>query len=101
MAEEFQKNYKFKFPQEGQTKESRLENEYWKLVKGVPTNDPKTAEKYKVTIEYAADLPVHQYGSGFPLHQTLKTSDEHFNYATSNFNLNNMYKSPSSILKIS
>ena len=68
MAEEFQKNYKFKFQTHGLSKESQLENEYWKLVKGVTTDDSKTAEKYKVTIEYAADLPVHQYGSGFPLH---------------------------------
>jgi hypothetical protein len=43
MAEEFQKNYKFKFPREGSTKESQLEQEYWKLVKGVPSNDPKSA----------------------------------------------------------
>jgi hypothetical protein len=30
--------------------EGQLENEFWKLVKGVPTDDPKTAEKYKVRV---------------------------------------------------
>ena len=56
--------------------------------------------KFKTTVEYAADLPVGRHGSGFPLSSSTKTSDEHFNYHDSFFNLNNIYKSPLSIFKI-
>lgn len=35
------------------------------------------------------------------MHEGLKAKDENFNYATSPFNLNNIYKSEGSILKIS
>jgi hypothetical protein len=54
-----------------------------------------------VTVEYAADLPAHHFGSGFPQFQSSRTADENFNYATSLFNLNNTYKSAKSILSIS
>lgn len=58
------------------------------------------AQRYKVTSEYAADLPVHKYGSGFPLNDTPRNRDEHFNYSTSHFNLNQLYKSPASLFKM-
>jgi hypothetical protein len=56
--------------------------------------------KYKTTVEYAADLPVNKHGSGFPLFESAKSSDSHFDYYSNLFNLNNIYKSPMSILKI-
>jgi hypothetical protein len=59
----------------------------------VGEEDPKLQEKTKTTIEYAADLPVHQHGSGFPLFTSPRSSDSHFDYANSLFNLNNVYKS--------
>lgn len=34
------------------------------------------------------------------MHESMKAKDDHFNYATSFFNLNNISKAPSSILKI-
>jgi len=36
--------------------------------------------KQKLTVEYAADLPVNKHGSGFPLSASRKTTDEHFDY---------------------
>ena len=70
-------------------------------MRGDASLDQKQTEKNKVTIEYAADLPVHRYGSGFPTFSNSKTIDSNFDYTTSNFNLNNIYKSPTSILKFS
>jgi len=46
-------------------------------------------------------LPSNRYGSGFPQSETSKSKDEHFNYAENLFNLNNIYKSERSLLKIS
>jgi hypothetical protein len=43
-----------------------MEHEYWNLVNGVDSKEAKINDKYKVTVEYAADLPTHQYCSGFP-----------------------------------
>lgn len=54
----------------------------------------------KTRVEYAADLPVNKYGSGFPLFQNHRSKDEHFDYYLNLFNLNNIYKSDQSILKI-
>lgn len=51
-------------------------------------------------MEYAADLPVNKYGSGFPLSENIRSSDTKFDYHSSLFNLNNIYKSDHSILKI-
>lgn len=56
--------------------------------------------KFKTTVEYAADLPVTKHGSGFPLFGSARSKDENFDYHSSLFNLNNIYKSPLSILKI-
>ena len=56
--------------------------------------------KFKVTTEYAADIPVKKYGSGFPTYKNSKSSDEVFDYYTNLFNLNNLYKSPQSLLKV-
>ena len=44
-----------------------MEYEYWRIVNGVGLEDHKLQEKYKATIEYAADLPTHHFGSGFPV----------------------------------
>jgi histone demethylase JARID1 len=53
-----------------------------------------------MTVEYAADLPVSKHGSGFPTFDTKGSQDENFNYKENLFNLNNLYKSPKSILRI-
>lgn len=58
-------------------------------------------KRYKVTVEYAADLPANKYGSGFPQSTMKKSKDQHFNYAENLFNLNNIYRSSKSLLKIS
>ena len=63
-------------------------------------SDHHSAPKYKMTVEYAADLPVSKHGSGFPTFETKGSQDENFNYKESLFNLNNVYKSPKSILRI-
>ena len=60
-----------------------------------------TPNKFKVQVEYAADLPVSKNGSGFPTFKSKSSQDKTFNYKDNFFNLNNLYKSPSSILKIS
>ena len=78
-----------------------MEHEYWSIVRGPTQENERGLDKYKVTIEYAADLPTHQYGSGFPQFQSSRTADENFNYATSLFNLNNTYRSHNSILSMS
>ena len=54
----------------------------------------------KVTVEYAADLPSSQYGSGFPTRKVYNWFDSDFEYETNLFNLNNLYKSPHSLLRI-
>jgi histone demethylase JARID1 len=46
-------------------------------------------------------LPAHQYGSGFPIFSTPKTQDSNFDYVNSYFNLNNIYKAPASVLRMS
>ena len=56
--------------------------------------------KFKTTVEYAADLPVKKHGSGFPLCDSIRSKDESFDYFSNLFNLNNVYKSNYSILKI-
>jgi hypothetical protein len=43
-----------------------MEKEFWQIVNGSGLDEGKISDKYKVTIEYAADLPTHQFGSGFP-----------------------------------
>ena len=52
-----------------------------------------------MTVEYAADLPVSKYGSGFPRNSARK--DANFDYSASLFNLNNIYRSPQSLLRVS
>ena len=56
---------------------------------------------FRVRVEYAADLPVSKYGSGFPTTTQTGSKDDKFVYNTNLFNLNNTYKSPESLLKIS
>lgn len=63
------------------------------MVQGAPT-DTSNPAKYKVTVEYAADLPVSKHGSGFPTYASKGSEDENFNYKENLFNLNNIYKSP-------
>jgi hypothetical protein len=48
-------------------------------VKGVPENTNNFA-KFKVTVEYAADLPVKKHGSGFPTFSNKTSKDENFDY---------------------
>jgi hypothetical protein len=54
----------------------------------------------KVTVEYAADLPSSHYGSGFPTRKIYNWLDADFEYETNLFNLNNTYRSPTSLLRI-
>lgn len=54
----------------------------------------------KVTVEYAADLPSSLYGSGFPTRKIYNWIDADFEYETNLFNLNNLYKAPTSLLRI-
>ena len=75
MADEFNRRYAFKFETKGKSQNEKLENEYWCLVNG-PTEEELQAnpKKYKITVEYAADLPVNKYGSGFSKHSQSKSS---------------------------
>lgn len=84
-----------------------MEHEYWSIVNsgadgpdGLPSLNEKDRLGCKTTIQYAADLPAHRYGSGFPLYESKKSRDENFDYFHSYFNLNNVYKSPMNILQI-
>jgi hypothetical protein len=61
----------------------------------------QSPKKYKVTVEYAADLPANRYGSGFPLTSSTRSKDHHFDYAENPYNLNNIYHSEDSMLAIS
>jgi hypothetical protein len=54
----------------------------------------------KVRVEYAADLPVSKYGSGFPVTSQANWKDSDFEYETNFYNLNNAYKSSLSMLKV-
>lgn len=80
MADEFSRRYTFKFETKGKNHNEKLENEYWCLVNG-PTEkqEQENPKKFKVTVEYAADLPVNKYGSGFSRHQT-KANHSAYNY---------------------
>ena len=51
-------------------------------------------------MEYAADLPSSCYGSGFPTRKIHNWLDADFDYEKNLFNLNNLYRSPSSLLRI-
>lgn len=53
-----------------------------------------------MTTEYAADLPSSLYGSGFPTRKIHNWVDADFVYEDNLFNLNNLYKSPSSLLRV-
>ena len=70
------------------------------MVRGPNTLDSKIRDKYKLRVEYAADLPASKFGSGFPTTDSFKSRDDCFNYSTSFYNLNNIYKSPSSLFGI-
>jgi hypothetical protein len=54
----------------------------------------------KVRVEYAADLPVSKYGSGFPVISQANWKDSDFEYESNFYNLNNVYKSSLSMLKV-
>lgn len=60
----------------------------------------KKDDKRPVTVEYAADLSTSIYGSGFPKHKISNWLDADFEYETNFWNLNNISKSPSSLLSI-
>ena len=57
-------------------------------------------EKDQVTVEYGADLPSNLYGSGFPTRKIHNWIDADFDYEVNLFNLNNIHKSPSSLLRV-
>mmetsp|Transcript_9373 Transcript_9373/g.7160 ORF Transcript_9373/g.7160 Transcript_9373/m.7160 type:complete len:81 (-) Transcript_9373:749-991(-) len=61
-----------------------LEKEYWNFV------DNNVGEKIRV--EYAADLSVQQYGSGFGREGQKVINQESLKYRKHPWNLNNMYK---------
>ena len=60
----------------------------------------KKDDKRPVTVEYAADLSTSIYGSGFPKHKINNWLDADFEYESNYWNLNNISKSPSSLLSI-
>lgn len=98
MAENFEKNYQYHFEKRGSTVEAQREQEYWSIVNGGEVASEKNLDKVRMAVEYAADLPVQKYGSGFPLCAGPKYQDEHFDYFSSSYNLNNLYRCPGSIL---
>ena len=51
-------------------------------------------------MEYGADLPSSQYGSGFPTRTIHNTEEADFTYEKSLFNLNNIHKSEHSLLRV-
>ena len=55
-------------------------------------------DKKDVKVEYAADLPSSRYGSGFPQRANPNWKDADFEYENNWFNLNNIKKSPTSLL---
>ena len=57
-------------------------------------------EKDKVTVEYGADLPSSLYGSAFPTRKIYNWLDADFDYQSNLFNLNNIHKSPNSLLRV-
>jgi histone demethylase JARID1 len=59
-----------------------------------------SVENKKVTVEYAADLPSSQYGSGFPLVRNPNRLDSDFVYEENCFNLNNTYRADGSLLRV-
>ena len=59
-----------------------------------------SVDAHNIKVEYAADLPVSKYGSGFPLVQHTNVPGAHFNYHKNLYNINNLYKSPQSLLRI-
>lgn len=101
MAHNFEKNYHFHYDRKGSTLEAQHEQEYWSIVNGGQVASENTLDKVRLTIEYAADLPVQKFGSGFPLSAGPKDRDEHFDYASSQYNLNNLYKCGGSVLAMS
>ncbi len=57
-------------------------------------------ESDEVTVEYGADLSSSLYGSGFPTRKIHNWLDADFEYERNLFNLNNLYKSPNSLLRV-
>lgn len=43
---------------------------------------------------------MRKYGSGFPRFDCKRSQDSYFDYANSLYNLNNIYKSPQSLLQV-
>lgn len=64
------------------------------------TRLPNPVKNLKVKVEYAADLPVSKYGSGFPVVSQANWKDADFEYENNFYNLNNVYKSSLSMLKV-
>jgi len=88
MSDEFKRNY-FKKPLREIT-EDDVEREFWRIL---------SLPEASVTVEYGADLPTGELGSGFP---TMKTQDLRENdkkYLNSPWNLNNFASHYKSVLK--
>ncbi len=91
-----------KFGGYGDTKFSQLENQYWRLVEGAQIDTKEGSNKrYRVTVQYAADLPANKYGSGFQTTSNSRSKDLNFDYAENYYNLNNLYRSEGSLLTVS
>ena len=81
------------------TPRTRLSIGIWLQMKNVIILLPAD-EKKQVTVEYAADLSASVYGSGFPVQKMTNWIDADFEYEKNYWNLNNISKSPSSLLSI-
>jgi histone demethylase JARID1 len=68
-----------------------LEKEYWNYV------DNNAGDPYKV--EYAADLAVTHFGSGFGREGQKVLNKESLKYIDHPWNLNNMYMQPNSLMQ--
>eukprot|EP01016_Furgasonia_blochmanni_P001084 TRINITY_DN10392_c0_g2_i1.p1 TRINITY_DN10392_c0_g2~~TRINITY_DN10392_c0_g2_i1.p1 ORF type:complete len:548 (-),score=46.11 TRINITY_DN10392_c0_g2_i1:232-1875(-) len=89
-AYDFEAAYKKKNPKKIPDKLLSDEYEFWSTVE-----NPQYQET-DVQVEYAADLPVKKYGSGFPTKNlTMRYDDPAISY----YNLNNVYRAPNSLFQ--
>jgi len=89
MADNFEKNYKYRTKASGSNIYRTHEYEYWSLIE-----DPNY-DRNRVEVEYAADLPTKKYGSAFPTYYKARATDDldPTDYETHPFNLANINRS--------